>query len=660
LDFFQQQQHARRHTVLMVVLFVAAVAAIVALVDAVAAIVYVALTDAQALALGSVFPHAPREVYYVTTAIVLAGIAVATGKRLWELSEGGVAVADMVDARRVERDTQDSAERRLLNIVEEMALASGIAAPLVYVMEEQRSINAFAAGYSPNEATVIVTRGALDRLGRDELQGVIAHEFSHILNGDMRLNIRLLGVISGIVIIGTIGSYLMLPPQRDDGESRGVNTQIQIFLLGLALWLIGSIGVLAGRLIKAVISRQREFLADASAVQFTRNPDGIGGALFKISERGGVVAAMHAEELSHMCIAAPINAYLEISWLRSHPPIEQRIERILGPGAKYLLRDRARRAEAAATAARESPVVAEFASPLYAGAPDPIRTTAAAVLASVGRPSEGHVDFAQRLLGSLPADLRAGTQSVEGAKAVICALLLGEGGIRTEQLAMIGDATLASRANAFADALAKLDTRACMPLLGLVIPTLKVLAQDEREAILRVAQRVAEADRKITLREFALLTVLRRRLGSDPKRPAPVRYRDIDAVAGEATLVLSLLAQAGGGAEPALYKGMAALGLKSGMLTERSRLNLTTVDSALDELAQLAPLKKPLLIKACLEVVMADGKITVAEGELMRAVCAALDTPLPPILEAAPQEAAAAARIDTNTREYASEGRHAT
>ena len=642
----------------MVVLFVAAVAAIVAVLDGVAAVVYAVLTVAEAPTLSGLLARTPRGVYYATSAVVLGAIAIATGKRLWELSEGGAAVADLVDARRVERDTQDAGERRLLNIVEEMALASGIPAPLVYLMDRQTSINAFAAGFSPYEASVIVTRGALERLDRDELQGVVAHEFSHILNGDMRLNIRLLGVISGIVVIGAIGGYLMLPPDPDNPSERTVNVQIQFFALGLVLWLIGSIGVLAGRIIKAVIAREREFLADASAVQFTRNPDGIAGALFKVSERGSVVATMHAEELSHMCIAEPVNLYFEFPWLRSHPPIDNRIERVLGPGAKYILRDRARRAEQAALGAKPSPVATELGSPLYARALEPIRTTASAVLASVGRPSEDHVDYAQRLLASLPPDLRGAAQSADGARALVYALLLGDGGLRAAQLGMIADAAIGSRASALADALSRLDARIVMPLLGLVIPTLKVLASQERETVLQTAQRLAEADHKISLHEFALLTVLRRRLGADAKGPGPVRYREVREVSKEATLVLSLLAQAGGGAEPALLKGMAALGLGSGMTIERSALGLAAVESALRELALLAPLRKPLLIKACLDVVMADGRIAVAEGELMRAICAALDTPLPPILDAAPRQAVAAAQ--TNTRgEYAAEERHA-
>ena len=646
----------------MVVLFVAAVAAIVAVVNYVAALAFAThgyvswnvgdpiLTFDERLA------RVPRYLYYAATAVTLGVIAYGTLSRIAKLSAGGAAVADMVDARRVARDTQDAAERRLMNVVEEMAIASGIAAPLVYVMDRQRSINAFAAGYSPNAATIIVTRGCLDSLDREELQGVVAHEFSHILNGDMRLNIRLLGIIAGIVMIGSLGRWLTGVDRARD-EDRGIAFFWAAVTVGLALWILGSIGVLFGQLIKAVVSREREFLADASAVQFTRNPDGIGGALYKIAERGGVVPQMYAQELSHMYIASPVNSYLEISWMRTHPPIEERIERILGPAAKYRLRERAKRAEAATAAARPSPVVSELASPLYARTPDPVRTTASAVLASVGRPSEQHVDYAQQLLAALPAELRSATQTPDGAKAVVYALLLGDGAIRAAQLDRVGDAALAARAAALADLAAKLDARICMPLLGLVIPTLKVLPTAEREQVLQVARHLAEADRKMSLHEFALLTVLRRPLDAETGVP-PAKYRDVAAVAKEAALVLSLLAQAGGGGEPALYKGMAALGLRGGMLTERSALGLAAVESALRELALLAPLKKPLLIKACLEVVMADGRIAVAEGELMRAICAALDTPLPPILDAAPQEAVAA--TPTQQRgEYAVEERHA-
>jgi len=648
MDFFEHQQQARRHTALMVVLFVLAVAATVAVVDLIGVVVYVLTNHPRGSLFGGAFTGAfartPGGVHLGIAVVTLGVIGFGSGLRLYDLSAGGTAVANMVGARQVKRDTQDLQEKRLLNLVEEMALASGITVPLAYVMDKQRSINAFAAGYSPNEAVIVVTRGSLEKLNRDELQGVIGHEFSHILNGDMRLNVRLIGVIAGLVMIGSAGRFLM-------NMGRGSRSDPRPVLLGVALWIVGSVGVLFGSLIKAAISRERELLADASAVQFTRNPDGICGALVKIGVEGSHIEERHADELSHMYFGDSVDSMFGL--MDTHPPIEERIERILGPGAAQEFIERVERAAPATTApdARESPVVAEFMSPLYAqgaaaprasasawgrSASDPVRTTAAAVVASVGKPQPAHVDRAQRLLAAIPEAMRAATRAADGAKAVLYALLLGDGEVRAAQIRMIGDDNISAQATRFADALGKLDVRVCMPLLDLVVPTLKVLALPEREAILRVVKQLAEADRRITVHEFVLLTICRRHFGPDTTGAPPVKHRRIEEVEEQALLVLSLLAQAGGGGEPALLKGMAALGLAGGMLAERAVLNLAAVESALYELKLLAPLKKPLVIKACLEVVMADGKLSVAEGELMRAVCAALDSPLPPILDTLP------------------------
>src|SRR5438552_8445711 len=252
MDFFEQQHRARRRTWLMLLLFVLAVAAIVAAFDLVCAIVYIWLFDVQILYSSSLLQQVPRSVYAWSTIGTLLVIGWGTASRLYQLSGGGVAVADLIGARHVKRD--EPAERRLLNVVEEMALASGITVPLVFVMDDQRTINAFAAGYSPNEATIIVTRGALEQLNRDELQGVVAHEFSHILNGDMRLNITLVGVIAGIVLFGSLGAAMMTGGSRSerDGGTIGAGFDPRAFFIGLVLWIIGSIGVFAGRLIKAV------------------------------------------------------------------------------------------------------------------------------------------------------------------------------------------------------------------------------------------------------------------------------------------------------------------------------------------------------------------------------------------------------------------------
>ena len=487
------------------------------------------------------------------------------------------------------------------------------------------------AGYSPNEATVIVTRGALEQLNRDELQGVVAHEFSHILNGDMRLNIHLVGVIAGIVMVGSIGAFLMTGI-RDGDDLRRAGTDIRVFFLGLLLWLIGSIGVLAGRLIKAVISREREFLADASAVQFTRNPDGIGGALFKIGLRGSTIGQRHAEELSHMCIGAPVNDYFEFALFHDHPPLDDRIERLLGPGAKRLLRERMERAEAAALSARGSPVVSELVSPLYAVRP----AGAASLVESIGNPSSAHLDHARGMLDAIPAEIRAAVGRDEGAQAALFALLLGGGELRKAQLALIGagsGAEVAVQSARFADALKPLGARARLPVLELVIPTLKRLPGPERDGLLEKMKAVIEADRKITLGEFVLLTLCRTQIQKEPRRPPAVKYRSVAAVAAEAAVVLSLLAHSGKGGMAAFDKGMAALGAAGGVLRSPSELNIAAVESALNELNLLAPLKKPLFIKACVATAMADDKLTLAEAELLRAICATLDSPLPPILE---------------------------
>src|SRR3990172_115269 len=263
MDFFAQQHQARRNTTLMVFLFVLAVAAIVLAVDLVAAATWLALAkDTMLSTRKSLLGQVPAPVYWGGTLAALCVIGGGTLYRIVDLSKGGVAVARMVGARWLKRNSQDPLERRLLNIVEEMAIASGITVPAVFVMDEERGINAFAAGYSPNEAAVTVTRGALEHLSRDELQGVIGHEFSHILNGDMRLNVRLLGVIAGIVLIGSVGRFLMNMGWGGDSDDNRRGGSVRFFLLGLALWLIGWIGVFFGRVIKAAGSREREYLAD--------------------------------------------------------------------------------------------------------------------------------------------------------------------------------------------------------------------------------------------------------------------------------------------------------------------------------------------------------------------------------------------------------------
>ena len=329
--FFEQQDVARRKTGLLVFLFCAAVIAIVLAIYAVIATINVNLDLTQQI----VPDNVRRSVHFwdpqlfgIVTVATIVVILLGSLYKMSELSAGGEAVALMLGGRRINPMTDVFAERQLLNVVEEMALASGVPVPPVYVLDNEKSINAFAAGFRPGDAVIGVSRGSLDYLTRDELQGVMAHEFSHILNGDMRLNIRLVGVLHGILILAIIGYYILRSGAHAGGSNRKGGAGA-ILLVALGLMIIGGVGLFFGRLIKSAVSRQREYLADASAVQFTRYPGGIAGALKKIGgvRQGSRINDAHAGEVSHMFFGNALPA-LGLNWLSTHPPLNERIRRI--------------------------------------------------------------------------------------------------------------------------------------------------------------------------------------------------------------------------------------------------------------------------------------------------------------------------------------------
>ena len=316
MDFFAQQETARQRTFRLVLLFIAAVIAVVGAVDLTVMLGAWWLFDV---------PHLSRTFHQALAAVVLAAIAVFAIRRLIKLRGGGDAIAKMVSARQVMRNTTDLDERRLLNVVDEMSIASGVAVPTVWVMDKEEGINAFAAGYSPNQAVIVVTKGTLTKLNRDELQGVIGHEFSHILNGDMRLNVRLIGILAGIVVVGEAGLVIIRL-----GAEAGDSGAIPFIIWGAIVAAVGYIGVFFGRMIKAAVSRQREFLADSSSVQFTRNPDGLVSALEKIRKEGTVVSNAFAGEMSHMYFSQAITPKLFSDMFATHPSIDERVASITG------------------------------------------------------------------------------------------------------------------------------------------------------------------------------------------------------------------------------------------------------------------------------------------------------------------------------------------
>ena len=326
MDFFEDQEDARRKTGRLVALFVLAVLSIIAS-------VYAVVSGALVYATGEAQFWRP-ELFLAVVATTVAVVALGSLYKIAQLRGGGRVVAETLDGKLILSDSVDPQERKVLNVVEEMAIASGTPVPPVYVMQQETGINAFAAGYGPGDAVIGVTRGCIEQLSRDELQGVIAHEFSHILNGDMRLNIRLIGVLNGILIIGIIGYTVMrVMFYSGSGRSRnggkGGGAAMAMLVVAVGLMVVGFLGTFFGNMIKAAVSRQREYLADGSAVQFTRNPTGVAGALKRIGAyaKGSTVATPRAVEASHMFFARAIKSGFS-SMLATHPPLEERIRRI--------------------------------------------------------------------------------------------------------------------------------------------------------------------------------------------------------------------------------------------------------------------------------------------------------------------------------------------
>jgi Zn-dependent protease with chaperone function len=650
MNFFEHQEAARRSSRLLIVLLALAVLAIVVAVNAALAAIYLTFFTGHAAhgpwarqGLAALPPY----FFAANTGLVLLIIVGGAIMQILDLREGGEAVARMVGARAVDPATRDPLERRLLNVVEEMALASGIGAPRAYVLDGEEGINAFAAGMRTSDAIVAVTHGALARLTRDELQGVIGHEFSHILNGDMGLNLRLIGVLQGLLMFALFGRFLLSVDEGRSSRRLGA-----IALAGLVVLAIGYIGVFFGRLIKASISRQREFLADASSVQFTRNPDGIGGALRKIgglgAEGGGAIRHVHAETLSHMFMA-PASLALADGLLASHPPLGERLRRIYGRAVEFLAADelpapQAPDPTAAPMEFERAPLPSEvLVSPLAPGASVAGAKVAgaagAALHASIGRPSSGAAVLGGSLSAQIDAlGLRPAVADALQAQYLIAAMLLDtDPGVRAQQLAAVAErygSAAQPGVEKYAAIVATLPPGWRLALLDLSMPALRTLAVAQRASLMQIVHVLIQADGRVTLPEFLLYTVLKRRLA--PARPAngPGRSLRLEDTGAEARIVMSLIASVRlpKEAQRAFDAGR-ALVPSAGPTVDPRAGDLPLMSAAFERLADLAPLQKPLLVKACFAIAFVDGTSHWRAVSCLRTLCAALDCPIPPQAE---------------------------
>ncbi|MBJ6982445.1 M48 family metalloprotease [Luteimonas sp. MC1572] len=625
MNFFEQQARARRTSSRLVILFALAVAGIVLAVD---------------LAV-LVFFGAHWGVLGFTTLATLAVIGLGSLYRMASLRGGGDAVALQFGGVPVPEDTSDRNLRRLRNVVEEIAIASGVPVPKLYVLEDETAINAFAAGYSPSDAAIAVTRGALDRLNRDELQGVIAHEFSHVLNGDMRLSIRLIGVLFGILMISLIGRKILW---LGGGRSRNGAAIMVAALVALA---VGSIGLLFGRMIKASVSRTRERLADASAVQFTRQTSGLAGALKKIA---GLPAGARlndradAEEASHMLFGDGVG----LSGLfATHPPLLERIQALEPSFRADQLEHLRAQWMVAPPSGLEEDVRLGFDSQA-GGLPARdarINITPPMVAAQVANPEPGDYLRADAIARSLPAPLRALAQSRETVVPLLIGLLLdADDTIRTRQATeasarlghVVADAAMALQRGE----LAGLHPMLRLPLAAIAFPVLRRRPRPELESILDTVHAMVHCDGRVSLFEYCMARLLEVQLREslDPRRHARFGRRKPDSLREEFATLLAVVAQAGNPDDRAEAQRAYLAGLQR--VLPRDHLpyappadGVLALDDVWPALDGLEPLAKQMMVEAVTAAASHDGRISVAEAELLRTICAVLHCPLPPMLE---------------------------
>jgi Zn-dependent protease with chaperone function len=653
MDFFEAQAHAKKRTHRLVFLF--ALAVLGTIVSSYAA----AIIARDHLGRPSNFTPGPQRYFdreerffvpgwwdpQIFAGVALGTLAIVGAAALYKWSQmrqGGSAVAEMVGGRRLEPHTTDRRERRLLNVVEEMAIAAGLPLPTVYVIDGEPGINAFAAGLTTSDAAVTVTRGTLDKLTRDELQGVIGHEFSHILNGDMRLNVKLTAIVFGILVIGLLGRGILqsLGRGRVGGGGKKGGGIAAIIAIGLALMIIGYVGYFFGRLIQAAVSRQREFLADASAVQFTRNPGGISGALKKIGGYaiGSSLENHEAAQFSHFFFAQAFRSNFGGLWA-THPPLDERIRAVEAQwDGKFI----------------DPPEIVdvEHQSFVSAGlapkqaAPPGIFGPAAA-LAAIGSLTPQHVDYAQALLAKVPPRLRDASRSATEGPALVYALLLdADPAVREKQLALIGSldsgpALRAARELLPAVTAAPAETR--LPLVNLTLPVLRNLSDEAVGRFTRTTDALILADNTISAFEFMIQKALLRHVvrARQPDQHAKPSIFSLSSLASETGLVLSILASAAGDERrlqvAAFAAGVSQLPRISAQLAfaAADTWDFFELDAALTKLGTASdPLKQELLFAAA-HVISQDGIIQPTEAELLRAVSDALGCPMPPLIATA-------------------------
>ncbi|WP_317930936.1 M48 family metallopeptidase [Halioxenophilus sp. WMMB6] len=633
MDFFRHQDQARRNTWLLVTLLIAAVISLIVITSLVATLFlhYFEIGDHSQLGAGEYggnlwqawWASLSGKVVVASSLIITTSIALASLIQAYQLKRGGEAVAATLNGRLINRDLATGQEQQLLNVVEEMAIASGTPVPDVYLFPES-SINAFAAGYSTTDAVIGITQGALDALNREQLQGVVAHEFSHILHGDMRLNLRLVSLLSGILVIGLAGRFLLRGSRRSSfSHSRSRKRDGRVALLGLALVVIGYTGTLFGRMIAAATSRQREFLADASAVQYTRNPNGIAGALAAIQQQSSLWQHEKAAEFSHMFFGQGIRSSFN-QLFATHPPITERINRI---APNFVSRAVPETTNATITGfhKKQRPSV----SPLTAAVSP--RAEASEVAATSELTPE-QLTAARQQIEQIPEALLNAAEDIFSGRAIIYGLLLHkEQTLQQTQLAHLSEKShpvVYKQLHEIFSATRQLPLSLQWILLLKSLATLRRMSARQQQVFLSNVKFLISADEEITLFEWCVFELVKQScaVGSTSKLLANTRQ-----INHSISVLLSFIAHNSNASNEAIDQQFATAKqlFNKLQILARHEASVKQLSQCLAALKSVAPLARPKLLKAVAGMIQMDGQITADEIVLLRTLALCIDCPLP-------------------------------
>ena len=640
MNFFESQDTAKRNTGKLFLLFSLAVLSLVVVTNLLVMVAFGLLGEEGSSISSMSSLQFDWQIFLMVGVIVTLIVLIGSLYKIGALSGGGARIAEMMNGRLLLAGSEDLGERRVLNVVEEMAIASGTPVPPVYLMEEA-GVNAFAAGYSPSDAVIGVTRGTIDTLSRDQLQGVIAHEFSHILHGDMRINIRLIGVLHGIMVLGIIGYHLL----RGGVHSRRSKGSGGIVFLGLGLMVVGFAGTFFGNLIKAAVSRQREFLADASAVQFTRNPNGIAGALMQIANHAkrSYLNNPNSAEISHALFEEAKVSPLSRLYA-THPSLEKRLAAILPAwdGSLDLIRKTIPEPEADKAIETELSKRQKMTA-ILTGATGVLVTDA--VISQVGNPNANHLKYANDIRKQIPPVFLDAAHEPSSARAVIYYLVLTRtDSTRQLQMALLEDGADVGVYQELQTLVAGdskgqgIEPQHRLPLVEIVIASLRQLSNNQYELFRNNFSELIALDKEIKLREWTLQKIVFHHLDSvfSKQKSHKLGKKDLKNCQTSISLLLSILAhsnrQKGISTDQAFGCGALKLDMDLQIVPIAS-IDFEALNEALAELILLKPLQKPALLKAFAACVTADQEVEPIEAELMRAIAATIDCPMPPIID---------------------------